>query len=160
MLASPTGRRAFKKFLRKIVCEENLEFWEECQKLKKLPSDDHPDVKENCERILNLFIVEKGGRSLNLEHRNRENAIERAPNWSRNMFDAALNEVMKLMRTDSYPKFVASDAFEKAQEAGIQNGDREEEESPPKMSKPALEAHPDKDGGSPYVGKRRLSWRM
>jgi hypothetical protein len=121
----------FREFLRNNFCEENLTFWKETGDF--IRSVQHDQTIEQVKAGLatafshyNAFLAQGSPCELNLDHtlrldlQNRmsrgvedsEEAIRAALTEVVTLFERARNQVLRLMASDSVPKFVSSQAYQ------------------------------------------------
>ena len=114
LLSSEAGVESFRKFLKTIVAQENIEFWVECSGLATLESSP-AKMASACASIYDKYLRPSAHRAINItgETRASVNANMDAKNFSRYTFAAAQKEVYFLMKRDSYPKYLDSDAYAK-----------------------------------------------
>ncbi|XP_021698373.1 regulator of G-protein signaling 17 isoform X1 [Aedes aegypti] len=109
LMRSPSGRKAFRDFLRCEYSEENILFWLACEELKK---ETNPEaIEEKARFIYEDYISILSPKEVSLDSRVREivnrNMVEPTPHT----FDEAQLQIYTLMHRDSYPRFINSPQF-------------------------------------------------
>ena len=70
------GKLAFSYFLKLEFSEENLQFWIDCEKLRKLNDSRNVDLqKQECQKIIRKYIGDTAEMSINLPSKLEETAI-------------------------------------------------------------------------------------
>ncbi|XP_062708819.1 regulator of G-protein signaling 20 isoform X2 [Aedes albopictus] len=109
LMWSPSGRMAFREFLRCEYSEENILFWLACEELKK--ETNHEAIEEKARFIYEDYISILSPKEVSLDSRVREivnrNMVEPTPHT----FDEAQLQIYTLMHRDSYPRFINSPQF-------------------------------------------------
>ncbi len=111
LLAKRDMRRILQHFARTILAEENVMFWEHVQRFKATDALD--ERKKHLKMLFDEFIPAGSKTMVNIAGTERtrlmklygEQGIELAV--TKDVFDAALIECIKVMELDLYPKFVA-----------------------------------------------------
>nr|XP_039274177.1 regulator of G-protein signaling 12-like [Styela clava] len=112
MLDDKMGLKYFTEFLRKEFSQENILFWLECEKLQKLAPDDEHTLKEASGNIYHRFLSPQATSPVNIDSKGQrlsEEAISKPPHP--NMFDQQQNQIYKLMKLDSYSRFLKSSLY-------------------------------------------------
>eukprot|EP00038_Savillea_parva_P000040 m.93777 g.93777 ORF g.93777 m.93777 type:complete len:949 (-) comp10016_c0_seq2:14-2860(-) len=114
LLASDEGIHCFRKFLKVIVAQENIDFWVDCQGLADLESDPSR-LAQGCEAIYKKYLTISSSKAVNINGVNRAvvEANMQKRNFSRHTFAVAQKEIYFLMKRDCYPKYLESDALTK-----------------------------------------------
>ncbi len=110
LLAKRDARRILQQFARTILAEENVMFWEHVQRFKATDSLD--ERKKHLKMLFDEFIPAGSKTMVNIAGTERarlmklygEQGIELAV--TKDVFDAALVECIKVMELDLYPKFI------------------------------------------------------
>lgn len=102
MLYSVQEREQFRRHLAKQLCAENLEFWEDCQEYRSLNGADRHAFSKV---IYKLYIDTGAERELNLEVKTVKHIRAQLEASPENLFDEAIEEVLTLLRADSFYKF-------------------------------------------------------
>jgi hypothetical protein len=111
LLAKRDTRRIMQQFARTILAEENVMFWEHVQRFKA--TDDLDERKKHLKMLFDEFIPAGSKTMVNIAGTERTRlmklygvqGIELAV--TKDVFDAALIECIKVMELDLYPKFLA-----------------------------------------------------
>jgi len=114
LLSSEAGVESFRKFLKTIVAQENIDFWIDCSGLAAFDAD-AAGMARACEAIYEKYFRASAHRAINITGENRAavNANMERKAFSRFTFAPAQKEVYFLMKRDSYPKYLDSDAYAK-----------------------------------------------
>lgn len=121
ILFDPKGREAFRAFLQTEFSEENFLFWEEVEAFRKLNPDEVDKVEEESERIFNKYIAKEAQLEINIPANIRTDLQKRFLNVSwqdfgtgnidTNVFNTAQASIMKTLKSDSLPRFIASEIY-------------------------------------------------
>ncbi|KAK1796086.1 hypothetical protein P4O66_009170, partial [Electrophorus voltai] len=113
-LKDPVGRDQFLKFLESEFSSENLRFWLAVQDLKRRPLQ---DVAARAQGIWQEFLAEGAPSSINLDSQSYERTSHNLKDPGRYSFEDAqashcLDHIYKLMKSDSYTRFLRSNAYQ------------------------------------------------
>ncbi|XP_060771764.1 regulator of G-protein signaling 6 isoform X3 [Neoarius graeffei] len=108
-LKDPVGRDQFLKFLESEFSSENLQFWLAVQDLKRRPLQ---DVPTRAQEIWQEFLAEGAPSSINLDSHSYERTSQNLKDPGRNSFEDAQDHIYKLMKSDSYTRFLRSSAYQ------------------------------------------------
>ncbi|KAK6182564.1 hypothetical protein SNE40_010218 [Patella caerulea] len=109
LLRDAAGRDHFGKFLDKEFSGENLKFWLACQELKGLPMS---DVHQKVHEIFSEFLAPGAHNPVNVDCQIMELVRKRVENNpTRFCFDEAQDHIFKLMKCDSYSRYLRSDMY-------------------------------------------------
>ncbi|XP_070798401.1 regulator of G-protein signaling 20 [Pituophis catenifer annectens] len=106
LMATPSGRNAFREFLRSEYSEENMLFWLACEDLKQ--ESNKNVIDEKVRRIYEDYVSILSPREVSLDSRARGIINRNIMEPSIHTFDEAQFQVYMLMLRDSYPRFVNS----------------------------------------------------
>lgn len=114
LLDSEQGVQNFRKFLKTIVAQENIDFWVDCTALRNLEGDS-TRLAQACEGIYKKYVATGASKAINI------NGIQRATidsfmqkrNFTEHTFGVAQKEIYFLMKRDSYPKYLDSEVYAK-----------------------------------------------
>ncbi|CAH8630819.1 unnamed protein product [Dicrocoelium dendriticum] len=106
LLADPLGLKNFEAFLASEFSAENIHFWREIRRWRT----EFPmlNVKAECLRIFSHFIDPCSPNAVNVDDIAVKQATAHLQCPTRDMFSEAENQVYRLMKTDSFPRFLAS----------------------------------------------------
>merc|ERR1712137_141859 len=107
VLIHPELCMIFFHFLQKQYCAENLSFYVDVKKLSRISSE---EVEATAKGIITKYIKQGSLFEINIDHKTRHRILE-CDKYTRSMFDTALKEVMILLETDSYQKFIKSPLY-------------------------------------------------
>ncbi|XP_041352932.1 regulator of G-protein signaling 7-like isoform X2 [Gigantopelta aegis] len=109
LLQDPAGRDQFSKFLDKEFSGENLKFWLACQELKGLPMR---EVNKKVHEIFTEFLAPGANNPVNVDCHVMELVRRRMENNpTRFCFEEAQDHIFKLMKSDSYSRYLRSDMY-------------------------------------------------
>ncbi|XP_023657910.2 regulator of G-protein signaling 6 isoform X4 [Paramormyrops kingsleyae] len=108
-LKDPAGRDQFLKFLESEFSSENLRFWLAVQDLKRRPLQ---DVPRRAQEIWQEFLAEGAPSSINLDSHSYERTSQNLKDPGRYSFEDAQEHIFKLMKSDSYARFLRSNAYQ------------------------------------------------
>eukprot|EP01113_Clastostelium_recurvatum_P033160 TRINITY_DN4352_c0_g1_i2.p1 TRINITY_DN4352_c0_g1~~TRINITY_DN4352_c0_g1_i2.p1 ORF type:complete len:1178 (+),score=171.65 TRINITY_DN4352_c0_g1_i2:40-3534(+) len=106
VLGDPKLCRAFRRYLAYAQCQENLDFVVQVAKFKSLfPGD---AANRQARDIYDKFIQHGAPSEININSHVANNILNNINTPVKTMFAEAESEALTLLRTDSFPKFVAS----------------------------------------------------
>ncbi|XP_029349138.1 regulator of G-protein signaling 6 isoform X3 [Echeneis naucrates] len=108
-LKDPTGRDQFLKFLESEFSSENLRFWLAVQDLKRRPLQ---DVPSRAQEIWQEFLAEGAPSSINLDSHSYERTSQNLKDPGRYSYEDAQEHIFKLMKSDSYARFLRSNIYQ------------------------------------------------
>uniref|UniRef100_A0A672SDF6 Regulator of G-protein signaling 6-like n=1 Tax=Sinocyclocheilus grahami TaxID=75366 RepID=A0A672SDF6_SINGR len=108
-LKDPVGREQFLKFLEFEFSSENLLFWLAVQDLKCHPLQ---EVAARAQEIWQEFLAEGAPSAINLDSHSYERTSQNLKDPGRYSFEDAQDHIYKLMKSDSYPRFLRSNAYQ------------------------------------------------
>uniref|UniRef100_A0A8C0YRI9 Regulator of G protein signaling 14a n=1 Tax=Cyprinus carpio carpio TaxID=630221 RepID=A0A8C0YRI9_CYPCA len=111
LLEDHVGVRYFTEFLKSEVSAENILFYQACEKFKKIPPTRLEELKKEARSIYDSFLSESSLHAVNIDDtaQMEESALETP---TLNMFDKAQAQIFKLMKMDSYTRFVRSSLYQ------------------------------------------------
>uniref|UniRef100_A0A6Q2XJ99 Regulator of G protein signaling 6 n=1 Tax=Esox lucius TaxID=8010 RepID=A0A6Q2XJ99_ESOLU len=108
-LKDPAGRDQFLKFLESEFSSENLQFWLAVQDLKRLPLE---KVADRAQEIWAEFLAEGAPSSINLDSHSYERTSHNLKDPGRYSYEDAQDHIYKLMKSDSYTRYLRSSAYQ------------------------------------------------
>uniref|UniRef100_A0A6Q2XIK7 Regulator of G protein signaling 6 n=1 Tax=Esox lucius TaxID=8010 RepID=A0A6Q2XIK7_ESOLU len=108
-LKDPAGRDAFLKFLESEFSSENLRFWLAVQDLKRRPLE---NVAARAQEIWQEFLAEGAPSSINLDSHSYERTSYNLKDPGRYSYEDAQEHIFKLMKSDSYARFLRSNIYQ------------------------------------------------
>ncbi|XP_051899469.1 LOW QUALITY PROTEIN: regulator of G-protein signaling 3-like [Pristis pectinata] len=111
LLSLQTGSIAFKAFLHTEFSEENLDFWQACEDYRNTKSSGK--LASKARKIFSEFVTIHAPREVNLDSSTRDATSVNVLSPSRTTFDQAQKRIFSLMETDSYPRFLRSELYQK-----------------------------------------------
>ncbi|XP_070959080.1 regulator of G-protein signaling 14-like isoform X2 [Oncorhynchus clarkii lewisi] len=119
LLEDPMGIRYFTAFLRSEVSAENILFYQACEKFRKIPPSRMKEFAEEARSIFQTYLSEHAPYSVNIDDTARvEEEDLQKPEVE--MFDKAQTQIFKLMKMDSYRRFVRSPLYQKCTLASVE----------------------------------------
>ncbi|KAF7668451.1 hypothetical protein LDENG_00012040 [Lucifuga dentata] len=111
LLEDPTGVQYFTDFLRSEVSAENILFWQACEKFQKIPITCLEELKATARFIYKTYLCESAPYSVNIDDtaKTEEKDLEHP---TPDMFNKAQAQIFKLMKMDSYRRFVRSPLYQ------------------------------------------------
>ncbi|XP_016063630.1 PREDICTED: regulator of G-protein signaling 6 [Miniopterus natalensis] len=109
MLKDQAGRDQFLRFLESEFSSENLRFWLAVQDLKKQPLQ---DVAKRVEEIWQEFLSPGAPSAINLDSHSYEITSQNVKDGGRYTYEDAQEHIYKLMKSDSYARFLRSNAYQ------------------------------------------------
>ncbi|XP_073340092.1 regulator of G-protein signaling 6 isoform X5 [Pagrus major] len=108
-LKDPAGRDQFLKFLESEFSSENLRFWLAVQDLKRRPLQ---EVASRAQEIWQEFLAEGAPSSINLDSHSYERTSQNLKDPGRYSYEDAQEHIFKLMKSDSYARFLRSNIYQ------------------------------------------------
>ncbi|XP_029983879.1 regulator of G-protein signaling 6-like [Sphaeramia orbicularis] len=108
-LKDPAGQDLFLKFLESEFSSENLRFWLSVQDLKRMPQQ---DVAQRAQDIWTEFLAEGAPSSINLDSHSYERTSQNLKDPGRYSYEDAQDHIYKLMKSDSYTRFLRSNVYQ------------------------------------------------
>ncbi|XP_053372579.1 regulator of G-protein signaling 7-like isoform X3 [Mercenaria mercenaria] len=109
LLRDTAGKDQFSKFLDKEFSGENLKFWLACQELKSVKV---AELHDKVHEIYSEFLAPGAHNPVNIDARIAELVRKRVDdNPNRYCFAEAQDHIFKLMKSDSYGRYVRSDMY-------------------------------------------------
>ncbi|XP_021416563.2 regulator of G-protein signaling 14 [Oncorhynchus mykiss] len=119
LLEDPMGIRYFTAFLRSEVSAENILFYQACEKFRKIPPSRMKEFAEEARSIFQTYLSDHAPYSVNIDDTARvEEEDLQKPEVE--MFDKAQTQIFKLMKMDSYRRFVRSPLYQKCTLASVE----------------------------------------
>uniref|UniRef100_A0A8C0R6G7 Regulator of G protein signaling 7 n=1 Tax=Canis lupus dingo TaxID=286419 RepID=A0A8C0R6G7_CANLU len=113
-LKDPVGREQFLKFLESEFSSENLRFWLAVEDLKKRPIR---EVPSRVQEIWQEFLAPGAPSAINLDSKSYDKTTQNVKEPGRYTFEDAQEHIYKLMKSDSYPRFIRSSAYQELLQA-------------------------------------------
>ncbi|XP_067320890.1 regulator of G-protein signaling 7 isoform X2 [Anolis sagrei] len=113
-LKDPVGREQFLKFLESEFSSENLRFWLAVEDLKKRPMK---EVPARVQEIWQEFLAPGAPSAINLDSKSYDKTTNNVKEPGRHTFGDAQEHIYKLMKSDSYPRFLRSSAYQELLQA-------------------------------------------
>ncbi|KAF7254620.1 Regulator of G-protein signaling 7 [Varanus komodoensis] len=113
-LKDPVGREQFLKFLESEFSSENLRFWLAVEDLKKRPMR---EVPARVQEIWQEFLAPGAPSAINLDSKSYDKTTQNVKEPGRYTFVDAQEHIYKLMKSDSYPRFLRSSAYQELLQA-------------------------------------------
>ncbi|GAB1285757.1 Regulator of G-protein-signaling 7 [Apodemus speciosus] len=119
-LKDPVGREQFLKFLESEFSSENLRFWLAVEDLKKRPIR---EVPSRVQEIWQEFLAPGAPSAINLDSKSYDKTTQNVKEPGRYTFEDAQEHIYKLMKSDSYPRFIRSSAYQELLQAKRKSGE-------------------------------------
>nr|XP_056722218.1 regulator of G-protein signaling 11 [Euleptes europaea] len=108
LLSDILGRAQLLAFLQKEFSAENLSFWEACEELRH---GEQTRIAEMVDTIYQQFLAPSATRWVNIDSKTMERTLEGIKIPHRYVMDDAQMHIYMLMKKDSYPRFLKSEAY-------------------------------------------------
>ncbi|KAM6984999.1 regulator of G-protein signaling 14-like [Aplochiton taeniatus] len=119
LLQDPTGVQYFTAFLKSEVSAENILFWQACEKFRLLPANLTDKLSREANSIYSHFLSSNASHPVNVDDTVRiEESDLKTPHP--NMFFSAQQQIFKLMKFDSYRRFVRSQLYQNCMLANVE----------------------------------------
>ncbi|XP_068110200.1 regulator of G-protein signaling 6 isoform X1 [Hyperolius riggenbachi] len=109
VLKDQVGREQFLRFLESEFSSENLRFWLVVQDLKRQPLQ---EVPKRVEEIWAEFLAPGAQSAINLDSHSFEKTSQNVKDPGRYTFEDAQEHIYKLMKSDSYARFLRSQIYQ------------------------------------------------
>ncbi|KAI5626788.1 regulator of G-protein signaling 14, partial [Silurus asotus] len=119
LMEDPVGVRYFTAFLNSEVSAENILFWQACEKFQKIPPTNVDELKKQARSIFDLYISESSFNAVNIDDTARVNERD-LEKPTTEMFSKAQQQIYKLMKFDSYARFVRSPLYQNCMLASVE----------------------------------------
>ncbi|XP_072030546.1 regulator of G-protein signaling 12-like isoform X2 [Amphiura filiformis] len=110
LLQDQLGLECFTQFLKKEFSEENIMFWIACEQMGKMK--DKATLEKHAQDIFEKFLAPNASMPVNLEGQCREMVEEAIKNPTPEMFKTQQQQIFKLMKFDSYSRFLKSKMYQ------------------------------------------------
>ncbi|KAG7518683.1 regulator of G-protein signaling 14 isoform X3 [Solea senegalensis] len=119
LLEDPSGVRYFTSFLMSEVSAENILFWQACEKFRKISPTCMDELKRVARSIYNTYLSDSAPYSVNIDDtaKTEEKDLDQP---TPDMFHKAQTQIFKLMKMDSYRRFVRSPLYQKCTLASVE----------------------------------------
>ncbi|XP_037833426.1 regulator of G-protein signaling 14 isoform X2 [Kryptolebias marmoratus] len=119
LLEDPCGVSYFTAFLKSEVSAENILFWQACEKFRKITPTSLDELKAAARAIYNTYLSESAPESVNIDDaaKTEEKDLEQP---TPDMFNKAQTQIFKLMKMDSYRRFVRSPLYQRCTLASVE----------------------------------------
>uniref|UniRef100_A0AAY5EX84 RGS domain-containing protein n=1 Tax=Electrophorus electricus TaxID=8005 RepID=A0AAY5EX84_ELEEL len=114
VLKDPAGREQFLKFLESEFSSENLSFWLAVQELKRRPVKEVPC---RVQEIWQEFLAPGAPSAINLDSKSYDKTTQNVKDPGRYSFEDAQEHIYKLMKSDSYSRFIRSSVYQELLQA-------------------------------------------
>ncbi|XP_039975158.1 regulator of G-protein signaling 14 isoform X2 [Xiphias gladius] len=118
LLEDPSGVSFFTAFLKSEVSAENILFWQACEKFRKIPATSSDKLKAQARSIYNTYLSDSAPYPVNIDDtaKTEEKDLEQP---TPDMFNKAQAQIFKLMKMDSYRRFVRSPLYQRCTLASV-----------------------------------------
>ncbi|XP_066502310.1 regulator of G-protein signaling 14 isoform X2 [Hoplias malabaricus] len=161
LLEDPLGVRYFTAFLKSEVSVENILFWLACENFRKIPPSNPEQLNREALSIYNSYLSDSATTPINIDDKVRVEEKEiRNPNPD--IFQKAQQQIFKLMKFDSYTRFVRSQLYQDCMLANVEGrplpepGQRTKLPVATKQSSPLAREQPKPEQKSKEMPKLKL----
>ncbi|KAF5896425.1 regulator of G-protein signaling 14-like, partial [Clarias magur] len=119
LLEDPLGVHYFTEFLKSEVSVENILFWLACENFRKIPPNNIEKLTKEATSIYNSYLSKCACNPINIDDKVRvdEKDIQQP---HPEIFQKAQTQIFKLMKFDSYTRFVRSHLYQKCMLANVE----------------------------------------
>ncbi|XP_046723767.1 regulator of G-protein signaling 14 isoform X3 [Silurus meridionalis] len=119
LLEDPLGVYYFTEFLKSEVSVENINFWVACEHFRKIPANNTEKLIKEALSIYNSYLSKCASNPINIDDKGRvdEQDIQKP---HPDMFEKAQQQIFKLMKFDSYTRFVRSQLYQNCMLANVE----------------------------------------
>ncbi|XP_063059900.1 regulator of G-protein signaling 14 isoform X2 [Engraulis encrasicolus] len=119
LLEDPTGVHYFTAFLKSEVSAENILFWKACEKFRRIPASNQDELYRQAFSIYNVYLSDNATLPVNIDDTARV-AAQTLSTPHPDMFQKAQQQIFKLMKFDSYTRFVRSQLYQSCMLANVE----------------------------------------
>ncbi|MFT7809979.1 regulator of G-protein signaling 14-like isoform X1, partial [Arapaima gigas] len=119
LLEDPVGVHYFTTFLKSEVSAENILFWQACERFRKIPANQKEELIREARSIYDAYLSSSASHAINIDDtaRTEERDLE---DPTPEMFSKAQQQIFKLMKFDSYTRFVRSPLYQSCMLADVE----------------------------------------
>lgn len=111
LMSNEAGMEIFEDFLMSEFSQENIQFWRACERYRRLPDS---QLASEAEAIFQDYLAPGAPKMVNLDHGTSTQITAKMRSPDREIFENASRSVFRLMGSDSYKRFIKTDAFQLA----------------------------------------------
>ncbi|XP_017082639.2 regulator of G-protein signaling loco isoform X2 [Drosophila eugracilis] len=119
MLQDAAGMQTFSEFLKTEFSAENIYFWTACERYRLLESEAERVVQ--AREIFGKHLANSSSDPVNVDSQARSLTEEKLAGADPDIFAPAQKQIFKLMKFDSYQRFIRSDLYKSCVEAEQKN---------------------------------------
>ncbi|XP_008418370.1 regulator of G-protein signaling 14 isoform X2 [Poecilia reticulata] len=119
LLEDPHGVSYFTAFLKSEVSAENILFWQECEKFRKIPATSLDRLKAAARSIYDTYLSDSAPYSVNIDD-TAKTEVKDLEQPTPDMFNKPQAQIFKLMKMDSYRRFVRSPLYQRCTLASVE----------------------------------------
>ncbi|XP_045080410.1 regulator of G-protein signaling 14 isoform X3 [Coregonus clupeaformis] len=119
LLQDPTGVLYFTAFLKSEVSAENILFWQACEKFRQIPANQKEKLNQEARSIYSSYLSGSASHPINIDDTVRIEERE-VRNPHPDMYHKAQQQIFKLMKFDSYTRFVRSQLYQSCMLANVE----------------------------------------
>ncbi|KAJ8405488.1 hypothetical protein AAFF_G00319610, partial [Aldrovandia affinis] len=119
LLEDPTGVLYFTAFLKSEVSAENILFWQACEKFRQIPANQKEELVQEACSIYNGYLSSCAFNAINIDDTAKTEKRDLV-NPKPDMFNKAQQQIFKLMKFDSYTRFVRSQLYQNCMLANVE----------------------------------------
>ncbi|XP_014051409.2 regulator of G-protein signaling 14 isoform X2 [Salmo salar] len=119
LLQDPTGVLYFTAFLKSEVSAENILFWQACEKFRQIPVNQKEKLNQEARSIYSSYLSGSASHPINIDDKVRIEEWE-VRNPQPDMYHKAQQQIFKLMKFDSYTRFVRSQLYQSCMLANVE----------------------------------------
>ncbi|XP_033633629.1 regulator of G-protein signaling 12-like isoform X2 [Asterias rubens] len=110
LLQDELGLDCFTKFLKREFSEENIMFWIACETMSKMTSKS--ELKRMADHIYSKHLADEASMPVNLDSSCRLKVVQALKSPTPEMFKVQQQQIFKLMKYDSYSRFLKSKVYQ------------------------------------------------
>ncbi|XP_010893493.3 regulator of G-protein signaling 14 isoform X2 [Esox lucius] len=119
LLQDPTGVLYFTAFLKSEVSAENILFWQACEKFRQIPVNQKEKLNQEARSIYNSYLSNNASHPVNIDDTVRIEEKD-VNNPHPDMYHKPQQQIFKLMKFDSYTRFVRSQLYQNCMLANVE----------------------------------------
>lgn len=119
LLEDPLGVHYFTEFLKSEVSVENILFWLACENFRKIPANNTEKLSREALSIYNSYLSKCASSPINIDDKVRVDEKDMQQPHPE-IFQKAQQQIFKLMKFDSYTRFVRSQLYQNCMLANVE----------------------------------------
>ncbi|KAL0993856.1 hypothetical protein UPYG_G00114780 [Umbra pygmaea] len=119
LLQDPKGVLYFTAFLKSEVSAENILFWQACERFRQIQANQKEKLNQEARAIFSTYLSSSASHPVNIDDSVRIEEKD-VNNPHPDMYHKAQQQIFKLMKFDSYTRFVRSQLYQSCMLANVE----------------------------------------